>query len=567
MYYLVELAYLIIILPRTFLKVFERWNPTMPFLTPPNQFFQLIPKGTGFEPNERGWHMEPDALDLEIQNTRLEALQCLDIKRDDMTTVYSWEKDSISKPEYVLKKGGLTRQQIHILITDRDLLFNRKYQHFNSDNGYYKQERKKLKQKRPESSFHDAVQQTPKTFHPVFSEEERDNYPQWKKRYNYLNALMHEAKIGSQQISSSLSDALSFLELYSEKELNSFLITANRATEHSRAKYLLKNAIYQEQVLPHLSEINQVAAAYVKEARQKDVSTNAEAMLRSVLMAFEPNSTEVDKPEMITVFVIACAKCPQFLYESSQTRNMWISASTDETDEIADEIFNDLFRLRKSNANSYFNLYRLLSQLMDIFQFDDASRRNCNMYFDRLVFGDTPKFFSGEYEKLKDQYEYLSPTAKYLVTAIDDLEQCMDPEPQHLSGYRFGSLLHKGGFARFLNQYPMMVPNVIKRVESSDELQKLQGYYQKKDSLPVYRLDKIKQMFTDEVLQSFRLTGISTEETDTFFSTLAGKSLTKRELETNRNELKSLLAELSFREYYIQKARKVLLRAFLYQDE
>lgn len=539
----------------------------MSYRMPQNEYLQLIPKGTGFEPAERGWHMEPDALDLEIQNTRLDALQCLDIKRDDMTTVYSWEKDSISKPEYVLKKGGLTRQQIHILITDRDLLFNRKYQHFNSDNGYYKQERKKLKQQGLGSSFHAAVRQTPKTFHPVFSEEERNNYLQWKMCYNHLNALVHEAKIGSQQISSSLSDALSFLELYSEKELNSFLVTTNRATEHSRARYLLKNAIYQEQFLPHLSEINQVTAAYVKEVRQKDVSTNAEAMLRSVLMAFEPNSTEVDMPEIITVFVIACAKCPQFLYESSQTRSMWISTSDDEADEIADEIFNDLFRLRESNANSYFSLYCLLGQLMDIFQFDNASRRNCNMYFDRLVFGDIPKFFSSEYEKFKGQYEHLSPTAKYLITAIDCLDQCMNTEPQHLSGYCVGSLLHKGGFAKFLNQYPMTVPKIVERVEASDELQKLQKDYQKKDSMPVYRLDKIKQMFTDEVLQSFRFTGISIQETDAFFSALAGKPLTKRQLEKNRNELKALLAELSFREYYIQEARKVLFRAFLYQDE
>lgn len=181
----------------------------MSYRTPSKDLIDLLPKGIGFEQDDDPCQEIADKIDIDIQEWRENKLTILGIKNDNMKTIYEWEKSAISKEKFILDQiNGFNQNQIHLLIADRGVLFNRKFQIFNTDNPIYRKLRKNIKNDTDSlSASQKTLLNMQKTFHPVFSRAERECYLQGNERYEHLETLSAEIAKESKSISDTVANA------------------------------------------------------------------------------------------------------------------------------------------------------------------------------------------------------------------------------------------------------------------------------------------------------------------------------------------------------------------------
>ena len=153
------------------------------------------------------------------------------------------------------------------------------------------------------------------------------------------------------------------------------------------------------------------------------------------------------------------------------------------------------------------------------------------------------------------------PPIELSLLCNDCLQDCLPIQPERLYGYRGGSVLHLGGYATFLQQYPDALNICAQRIRQRPEgWGGIQKKYLKLWSAIPCNLSGINALFKQccEKVNWDRILNASQDKMRDFCQSLHENEVDEKQIASDIEELKILIIETSLRTVLAEQARAVL---------
>ena len=171
----------------------------------------------------------------------------------------------------------------------------------------------------------------------------------------------------------------------------------------------------------------------------------------------------------------------------------------------------------------------------------------------KVIYGDKNDFNHSEED---------IPPIELSLLCSEFLQTCLPIQPEYMYGYQGGSILHLGGFARFLQKYPDVLPDCIQRIKQRPERwEKIQKNYLKQWSMIPCDLLEVKNQCCQgsKLIRWGTISNASQEELSRFCQSLhKDNEADEKQIASDVEELKMLLTEMALRTVLTDRARQVL---------
>lgn len=167
-----------------------------------------------------------------------------------------------------------------------------------------------------------------------------------------------------------------------------------------------------------------------------------------------------------------------------------------------------------------------------------------------------------------DKYNFYHPSVdippiELSLLCSEYLQTCLQIQPEYMYGYQGGSVLHQGGFAQFLREYPDVLADCVERIKQRPERwEKNQKRYLKLWSAIPCDLSEIKDLCKQgcKLIRWGTIPNASKEEMRDFCQLLHKNKVGEKQIASDIEELKMLIVEAALRTVLTEQARIILAR-------